>query len=255
MTKILLAALTLVYFTMVYIPHAEAAMTTLSDGESAEVMVTLNEGEIDIGQLAKRKATNKQVKDYAKMMVDQHKQNEKDTKKVVRKQDLDFKKTDMSKSFEARAEYMEKTLKKTSKEDFDRTYMSTQVEMHEKDLETVNTFINSAQNAAYKSHLEKTRDAITVHLAHAKEVQSIINDIGATMATTNTMPADQRDGRVGNNRSMQQTAPGDITTVNPMDPINDSRRANDSDMLTLPRRNRANAPRMPVSGTIEVMPR
>ena len=239
MTKILLAALTLVYFTMAYIPHAEAVMPTLSDGESAEVMVTLNEGEIDIGQLAKRKATNKQVKDYAKMMVDQHKQNEKDTKKVVRKQDLNFKKTDMSKSFEARAEYMEKTLKKTSKEDFDRTYMTTQVEMHEKDLETVNTFINSAQNAAYKSHLEKTRDAITVHLAHAKEVQSIIKYIGAT--TTN--------------RSMQQTAPGQVTTVNPMDPINDSRRANDSDMLTLPRRNRANAPRMPASGTIEAMPR
>lgn len=40
-----------------------------------------------------------------------------------------------------------------------------------------------------------------------------------------------------------------------MDPINDSRRANDSDMLTLPRRKRAHVPIMPVSGTIETMPR
>lgn len=191
MTKILLAALILVYFTMVYIPRVEAAMPTLSDGESAEVLVTLNDGEIDIGQLAKRKASNKQVKDYAKMMVEQHKQNEKDTKRIARKEDLDFKKTDMSKSLEARAVDMEKTLKKTAKEDFDRTYMSTQIEMHEKDLETVNTLINSAQNAAYKTHLEKTRDVITVYLAHAKEVQSIIKDRGATTKTTNTMPADQ----------------------------------------------------------------
>jgi len=147
---------------------------TLSDGESAAVMVTLNEGEIDLGQLAKRKASNRQVKDYAKMMVDQHKQNEKDTKRVARKQDLNFKKTDMSKSFEAQAEDMEKTLKKTAKEDFDRAYMDQQVGMHEKALETVNTLISGAQNAVYKAHLEKTRDAITMHLAHAKEIKSMI---------------------------------------------------------------------------------
>ena len=156
------------------VAHSDAMPASLSDGESAEVLVTLNEGEIDIGQLAKRKATNKQVKDYAKMMVDQHKQNEKDTKRVARKQDLDFKKTDMSKSLEAQAEDSEKTLKKTAKDDFDRAYMDQQVTMHEKALDTVESLIQSAQNAAYKAHLEKTRDAITVHLAHAKEVQGMV---------------------------------------------------------------------------------
>lgn len=169
MAKLLLSLLTLLAFTF-----SDAMPAALSDGEGAEVMVTLNEGEIDLGQLAKRKATNKQVQDYAKMMVDQHKQNEKDTKRLVRKQDLDFKKTDMSKSFEAQAEDMEKTLKKTAKEDFDRAYMDQQVGLHEKALNTVNTLISSAQNAAYKAHLEKTRDAITVHLAHAREIKSMI---------------------------------------------------------------------------------
>lgn len=147
---------------------------SLSDGEGAEVMVTINEGEIDIGQLAKRKATNKQVKDYAKMMVDQHKQNEKDTKRVARKQDLKFKETDMSESLKAQAEDMEKTLKKTAKEDFDRAYMDIQITRHEKALDTVNTLIETAQNVAYKAHLERTRDAITVHLAHAKEIQTML---------------------------------------------------------------------------------
>ena len=180
MRNLLISMITLLSFTLSAIPYAKAedmakAMpATLSDGESAEVMVTLNEGEIDLGQLAKRKASNKQVKDYAKMMVDQHKQNEKDTKRIARKQDLDFKKTDMSKSLEAQTEDMEKTLKKTAKEDFDRAYMDQQVGMHEKALDTVNTLISSAQNAAYKTHLEKTRDAITVHLAHAKEINSMI---------------------------------------------------------------------------------
>ncbi|MES2801327.1 MAG: DUF4142 domain-containing protein [Bdellovibrionota bacterium] len=182
MRKILISTLTLLAFTVTSIPYASAddmatstpATAVLSDGESAEVMVTLNEGEIELGQLAKRKANNKQVKDYAKMMVDQHKQNEKDTKRVVRKQDLNFKKTDMSKSLEAQVIDMEKTLKKTTKDDFDRAYMGQQVTLHEKALDTVNSLIGSAQNAAYKVHLEKTRDAITVHLAHAKEINSMI---------------------------------------------------------------------------------
>lgn len=188
MKKLILSTLTLVLVTFGYVKTISAddmptdmrakvsssIPAALSDGESAEVMVTLNEGEIDIGQLAKRKATNKQVKDYAKMMVDQHKQNEKDTKRVARKQDLNFKKTDMSKSLEAQAEDAEKTLKKTAKEDFDRAYMNQQVSMHEKALDTVVSLIETAENEAYKAHLEKTRDAITVHLAHAKEVQGMI---------------------------------------------------------------------------------
>lgn len=242
MRKLLLSILILAAFTLSYIPHAladdmatsSAPLATLSDGESAEVIVTLNEGEIDLGQLAKRKANNKRVKDFAKMMVDQHKQNEKDTKRVVRKQDLDFKKTDMSKSFEAQAIDMEKTLKKIAKEDFDHTYMDQQISMHEKALNTVNSLIASAQNAAYKAHLEKTRDVITVHLAHAKEINSMIK-----------LPvADARTGTI-----MQQTAPSEITTVNPMDPIGDSRRVTDSEMLDI-RRRRAKAP-PPVSATVE----
>lgn len=156
------------------IAYSESMPASLSDGEGVEVLVTLNEGEVDLAQLAKRKATHKQVKDYAKMMVDHHKQNEKDTKRVARKQDLDFKKTDMSRSLEARSEDAEKTLKKTAKDDFDRAYMDQEVAMHEKALDTVESLIQSAQNTAYKAHLEKTRDAITVHLAHAKEVQGVV---------------------------------------------------------------------------------
>jgi putative membrane protein len=150
----------------------EAAPAALSDGEGAEVLVTLNEGEIELGQMAKGKARNKQVKDYAKMMVDQHKDNEKETKKIVRKQDLKFKKTDMSKSLKAEAMDSEKTLEKTSIDDFDQAYMNQQITMHEKALDTVNSLISAAKNPAYKAHLEKTRNSITTHLAHAKEIKS-----------------------------------------------------------------------------------
>lgn len=186
MNKLFLTTMLLTVFTFGHVQVTSAAESTttdkmaqavttmqmLSDGESAEVLVTLNEGEIDIGQLAKRKANHKQVKDYAKMMVDQHKDNEKETKRVARKQDLNFKETQLSESVEAQAEDNEKTLKKTAKNDFDMAYINQQVSRHEKSLETLDSLISSAQNTAYKTHLQKTRDAMSVHLAHAKEIQS-----------------------------------------------------------------------------------
>ena len=54
--------------------------------------------------------------------------------------------------------------------------------------------------------------------------------------------------------TLQQTAPSEVTTVNPMDPVNDSRRMNDSQMLILQRKNKAMAP-APASGTTESYPR
>lgn len=52
--------------------------------------------------------------------------------------------------------------------------------------------------------------------------------------------------------SMQLTAPSDISTVNPMDPVHDSRKATDSQMLDLRRKGKAAVP--PVSGIIETDP-
>lgn len=59
--------------------------------------------------------------------------------------------------------------------------------------------------------------------------------VSPTQTTTNTTPAVQG-----------QTAPSEITTVDPMDPATDSRRATESDMSDT--RRRAMAP--PASGTV-----
>lgn len=71
--------------------------------------------------------------------------------------------------------------------------------------------------------------------------------VSPTQTTTNTLPAVPGQDPSITNSTMQQTAPSDITTVNPMDPTNDSRRATDSEMLD-GRRRRAMSPT--ASGTV-----
>lgn len=70
--------------------------------------------------------------------------------------------------------------------------------------------------------------------------------VSATQTTTNTMPANPDRADMITGTMLELTAPSEVTTVNPMDPINDSRRTTDSPMLNI-RRKRATAP--PASAT------
>ena len=79
--------------------HAQS----LNDHQIAEIMEEANEAEIDAAKLAKDDAKNGEVKEFAKHMIEQHKMNEKDMKKIVKKNDIDGEKSEMSKALEADA--------------------------------------------------------------------------------------------------------------------------------------------------------
>ncbi len=146
------------------------ANSSLTDAQVAEVLITINEGEIDAAKIAQSKTKNKEVKDFAKMMADQHKENKEETKKVAQKNSISPHKSDLSKSLQDDAKNSNKDLKKAKA--FDKSYVDQQVSMHEKALDTLDkTLIPSAQNADLKSHLEKTKQAVSTHLDEAKALQ------------------------------------------------------------------------------------
>lgn len=152
-----------------------ASQAELNDAQIAKVLLTINEGEIDAGKMAQKKAQKSEVKDFAKMMVDDHKNNMKETKDLSKKQDFGTKQSDLAKTLEKDAKNANKDLKKSAKNDFDKNYLAQQIDMHNKALETLDaTLIPKAQNAEFKAHLQKTRDAVASHLNHAKELQSTL---------------------------------------------------------------------------------
>lgn len=165
------------------IAHAETTPKTTTttttstsavpDTQIAKILLTINDGEIDAAKVAKRQAQNKEVKDFASMMKDEHEKNMKETKKLAMDNKIKPEDSDASKALKDEAEKSNKDLKRQDKKAFDLAYMKQQVEMHEKALAKLrDELIPAAQNPDFKAHLEKTQAAVSEHLEHAKALQS-----------------------------------------------------------------------------------
>lgn len=147
-----------------------------SDGEISEVMEEANEATIKAAKLAEKKAASETVRSFAKMMTDVHKQNEKDEKKMSKEAKIKSKSSDMSKSFKKDAKEKLSSLKSLKGEAFDKAYINTEIEMHQKlltDLEA--NYIPNAQNPELRSYLEKTKTHTEEHLNQAKKIQESLS--------------------------------------------------------------------------------
>ena len=150
-----------------------AKAQTMTDPQITQLMKTANEAEIDMAKVAKSKTDNKQVKDFAKMMIDDHEKNEKDDKKVAKEIKVKPEETDTSKSMKKDSEQKISDLKKLKGKDFDKAYIDEQVTMHQALLDDLNQkLIPAAQSPDLKNYLETTKTHVEEHLSKAKEIQT-----------------------------------------------------------------------------------
>lgn len=149
--------------------HAQA----LNDHQIAGILEEANEAEIDAAKLAKGDAKNKDVKEFAKHMIEEHKKNIKETDKVTKKNDIDDEDSEMSKAIKEDGKNKRSLLKKQKDLAFDRMYMEQQVAMHTQLLNDLDQkFIPAAQKPEFKAHLQATREHVSKHLQMAKDVQA-----------------------------------------------------------------------------------
>lgn len=168
MSKYLYALIALGFMSSV-----SAQPQTLSDNEITEVLETINEGEIEAGQMAESQAKNKDVKNFAKMMVNEHKKNDRELEKLAEDNNLDTEDSELSESLESQIEKETANLKNKKDEEFDKAYIAHQVSIHEKALDTIkNELLPNAKSPALRTHLEKTQASVSGHLSQAKEIQS-----------------------------------------------------------------------------------
>ena len=81
----------------------------------------------------------------------------------------------ISKSLKADGKQSHDNLKNLSGSEFDKAYIDQQVILHEKALATLNeTLLPNVTDETLKSHLEKTRTAVTEHLNDARSIQTKI---------------------------------------------------------------------------------
>lgn len=160
-------------FVAAGVAHAQAPAPSIPDTQIAKIVMTIDEGEIHAGKVAKKHAQNQEVKAFATMMVDRHETNKKELKHFAKKNKIKPEDSDLAKSLKEEAKTAEKDLKRQEKTAFDRAYIKNQIAMHEKALATLrDSLIPSAQNTEFKAHLEKVATHVAEHLEQAKTIET-----------------------------------------------------------------------------------
>ena len=147
-----------------------------TDPQIAAIVVTANQVDIDAGKLAESRSANKEVKDFAKLMVTDHTGVNKQATALVTKLKVKPEENDTSKSLKAGGDANLAKLKGLKGAEFDKAYVDNEVGYHQAVFDAVDkTLIPSASNADLKALLVKVRPAFVAHLDHAKMIQSKLN--------------------------------------------------------------------------------
>ena len=152
---------------------ALAQSGSINDAQIASIVVTANQVDIDAGKLAEARATNPDVKSFAKLMVTDHTGVNKQATDLVTRLKVTPQDNDTSRSLKDGGDKNLAMLKALKGAAFDKAYVDHEVAYHQAVLDAVDkTLIPNASNAELKALLVKVRPAFVTHLEHAKHVQA-----------------------------------------------------------------------------------
>jgi putative membrane protein len=146
-----------------------------NDAQIAGIVVAANTVDIDAGKLAESKSTDKEVRKFANLMVNDHTGVNKQASALVTKLKVSPEDSDTGKSLKDGGATNIKRLQGLSGKPFDRAYVDNEVSYHQAVIDALDkTLIPSASNAELKDLLVKVRPAFVAHLEHAKHLQATL---------------------------------------------------------------------------------
>ena len=157
----------------VFVPNANAQNAKLNDAQIAHIAYTAGVIDVKAGKLALKKSKNKEVRAFAKNMVDDHTAVNDKALALLKKLKVTPQDNDTSKALAKQAAAETATLSKLKGAAFDRAYAKNEVAFHK----TVNgalqsTLIPSASNAELKALLETGLKLFEGHQQHAEHVSA-----------------------------------------------------------------------------------
>lgn len=154
-------------------PAAEApAAPGVTDPQIASIVVAANQADIDAGELARERASDPRVKEFAERMITDHGGVNQAAADLVARLGVTPEANPTSEQLAAGGNESRTALGALSGAAFDRAYVAREVEFHRTVLDAIDqTLIPSAQNAELRQLLETTRPAVEAHLQHAQRLQ------------------------------------------------------------------------------------
>jgi putative membrane protein len=152
----------------------DVAGSSTSLAMAAAFLTTVNQGEVEAGQLAQDKATNAQVKQYAQLMVTDHRQAQDQLQGHATADSTAA--GQATADLHAKHQQVMQALQSTAKgRAFDSTYVAAMVTGHEDVLQRLQTLRSGAGTASQagtmQSHVESSVQMVQRHLDRAREIQ------------------------------------------------------------------------------------
>lgn len=123
--------------------------------------------EIETAKMALDKGTSEDVKQFAKMMIDDHTKANQELAQLAQAKDLE-----MSNEATLMDKAKAMILKLRDGENFDEAYANNQVVAHEQTIEMYQDYVEGGENADLKQFAQKTLPKLEEHLKQAKDLQA-----------------------------------------------------------------------------------
>jgi putative membrane protein len=168
-----ISAIVLAAAGLLLLPVASTSAQGVNDAQIASIVVTANQVDIDAGKLAASRATNDEVKSFAKLMVTDHTGVNKSATDLAAKLKVTPQDNPTSQSLKADGDKSLAHLKALKGAAFDKAYIDREVTYHQQVIDALDkTLIPGATNEELKALLVKVRPAFVAHLEHAKRLQA-----------------------------------------------------------------------------------
>jgi putative membrane protein len=150
-----------------------------TDPQIVGIVEAANQIDINYAKLAMSKAKDKQVKDFAQLMITDHSAVQKAVRDLAAKLDVTPADSETSNSLKTQAQQITQKLRGLKGKEFEKAYVDNEVAYHQAVTNANKTvLIPNAQNAELKSALQGAEPLFEGHLLHAQHVQSAIEGGG-----------------------------------------------------------------------------
>jgi putative membrane protein len=144
----------------------------ISDADAKFAVEAANGGlaEVELGSLAQQKAVNAQVKDFGKMMVNDHTKANMELKALA-----DSKKITLPDSAGGEEAAIKTKLQGKSGKEFDKAYVEAMVNDHKKDIQAFEEARKKVKYPEMTAFIDKTLPVLKMHLQAISKIQKDID--------------------------------------------------------------------------------
>jgi putative membrane protein len=151
---------------------ARVAGREYTNGELVGFVNTYNDEEIEVGQMAQKKATDPQVRQFAQRIVGEHRALKTEVTSTAQRLNITavMPKADED-LLEDHREGMRDLNNKAKGKEFDEAFLEHEIKMHKKVLDEVEDALGRNRNQELNPLLEKARTGLRAHLTRAEELE------------------------------------------------------------------------------------